>query len=375
MQADITRLKDTAAKLKAIDGSKLSQMDRDDRDVLLGVIDGQLLQEETLQTWRHDPGNYVGLLTYAIYGLIERDFAALDTRMKDVIARENAMPAMLAEAKKNLADMPPVFVEVALQNLDGGISFLSKDAPEAFKDVKDAGLQKQLADSTKATVDAANDFKAWLTAQKPNAHGSFVLGRANLQRLLASDLVDVPVEKVLAAGEAQFAKDHAAYLETEKLVDPKNSMQALSEIEKDHPADTAQLLNAAQGDLKQLQSFIEQHHIVDLPSQQLPVVAETPPFARAVIFGQTDAPGALEAHATKVYYFITPPDPKSSPAKQAELLAYWNRPMLQNLTVHELLPGHFTQYPVQHANRGGRWCASWLAPTPPPKAGRITASR
>jgi len=61
---------------------------------------------------------------------------------------------------------------------------------------------------------------------------------------------------------------------------------------------------------------------------------------------------ALEAHATKVYYFITPPDPKSSPAKQAELLAYWNRPMLQNLTVHESLPGHFTQYLFQHANPG-----------------------
>ena len=84
--------------------------------------------------------------------------------------------------------------------------------PAAFEDVKDPGLQKQLADSTKAAVDAAKDFKAWLTAQKPNAHGSFILGRDKLQRLLASDLVDVPVEKVLAAGEAQFAKDHAAYL-------------------------------------------------------------------------------------------------------------------------------------------------------------------
>ena len=61
---EIARLKDTTAKLRAIDGTKLSATDRDDRDVLLGTIDGQLLQEETLQTWRHDPGNYVGLLTY-----------------------------------------------------------------------------------------------------------------------------------------------------------------------------------------------------------------------------------------------------------------------------------------------------------------------
>src|SRR6202012_1507710 len=87
-----------------------------------------------------------------------------------------------------------------------------------------------------------------------------------------------------------------------------------------------------------------------LPSQMLPVVDETPPFARATIFGETDPPGALETHATKVYYFITPPDPKSSAAEQAQMLAYWNRPMLQNLTVHESLPGHFTQYLYLHAN-------------------------
>jgi len=349
--SEIARLKDTTAKLRAIDGSKLSLKDRDDRDVLLGVIDGQLLQEETLQSWKHDPGNYVNLLTYAVFGLMERDFAPIQQRMQDTIARENAMPAMLAAAKKNLADMPPVYIDVALDNLDGGISFLSTDVPAAFKDVKDASLQKQLAGSTRAAVDAAKDFKAWLTAQKPNAHGSFVLGRANLQRLLASDLVDVPVEKVLAAGEAQFQKDRADYLATEKLIDPKNPQHAMDEVEADHP-DAAHLIETARAGLVSLQKFIADHKILTLPSQQLPVVAETPPFARAVIFGQTDAPGALETHATKAYYFITPPEPTWPKARQEKLLSYFNRSFLQNLSVHEALPGHFTQYLFQHANPG-----------------------
>lgn len=347
---EIARLKDTQARLRAVDAAQLAPMDRDDRDVLMGEIDGTLLQDETIQGWRHDPGTYVNLLTYAAFQLIERDFAPLQERMENVIAREKQMPAMLAAAKSNLTGMPPVFIDVALQNLDGGISVLANDVPSAFKSVNDPALQKALAASTTAAVNAAKDFKMWLAAQKPNAHGSFVLGRATLQRLLASDLVDVPVEKVLAAGEAQFAQDHAAYLATAKLVDANNPRQALAEIEKDHPANTAQLLEIARNDLTQLQSFIEQNRIVALPSQMLPVVAETPPFARAVIFGQTDAPGALEAHATKVYYFITPPDPKSPPAQQASLLAYWNRPMLQNLTVHESLPGHFVQYLYLHAH-------------------------
>ena len=346
---EIARLKDTTAKLRAIDGTKLPATDRDDRDVLLGAIDGQLLQEETVQTWRHDPGNYVNLLTYAAFGLIERDFAPLPDRMKNIIARETRMSTMLAEAKKNLADMPPVFIDVALDNLDGGISFLSKDVPDAFKGVGDPALQKKLVESTKAATDAAKDFKAWLTAQKPGAHGSFVLGRANLQRLLKTDLVDVSVEKVLAAGEAQLASDRAAYLETEKLIDPKNPATAMAKVESDHP-DAAHLISTAREGLESLQGFIAQHRILTLPSQQLPVVAETPPFARAVIFGQTDAPGALETHATKAYYFITPPEATWPATRQEKLLSYFNRAFLQNLSVHEALPGHFTQYLFQHAN-------------------------
>lgn len=348
---EIARLKDTEAKLRAIDGAKLSLMDRDDRDVLVGEIDRQLLEDETIQLWRHDPGTYVNLLTTAAFQLIERDFAPLPERMKNTIAREKLMPAMLMEGKKNLTDMPPVFIDVALDNLDGGISFLTNDVPAAFKDVKDAALQKQLADSTKAAVDAAKDFKAWLVAQKPKAHGSFVLGRANLQRLLASDLVDVPVEKVLAAGEAQFQKDRTDYLATEKLIDPKNPDKAMEEVEADHP-DAAHLIETARAGLVNLQKFIADHKILTLPSQQLPVVAETPPFARAVIFGQTDAPGALETHATKAYYFITPPEPTWPKARQEKLLSYFNRSFLQNLSVHEALPGHFTQYLFQHANPG-----------------------
>jgi hypothetical protein len=346
---EVALLKGFKTKLQAVDGSALPLTDRDDRDVLVGEIDRTLLEDETIQLWRHDPGTYVNILTYAAFQLIERDFAPLPERMKNMIAREKLMPAMLAQGEKNLTDMPPVFIDVALDNLNGGIGFLSNDVPAAFKSVNDPALQKQLADSTKAAVAAANDFKAWLTAQKPGAHGSFMIGRDGLQKLLDSDLVDVPVEKVLAAGEAQLAKDRADYLATEKLVDPKNPDKAMAEVEADHP-DAAHLISTAREGLVGLQNFIEQHHILTLPSQMLPEVAPTPPFARAVIFGQTDAPGALETHATKAYYFITPPDPTWPQARQDKLLSYFNRSFLQNLTVHEALPGHFTQYLFSRAN-------------------------
>jgi len=346
---EAARLSSILTRLRGLDVVKLSPLQRDDRDVLAAEVDRALLEELTIQNWRHNPASYVDLMTTAIYSLIERDFAPLDSRMRSAIARENLLPAMLANAKRNLVNMPPVFVDVALENLAGATSFLGKDVPEAFAPVKDAALKSQFAASTKAALAAVADYKAFLIAQKPNAHGSFVLGHDVLQHLLATDMVNVPVDHVMAAGRAQLAKDRAAFLDTEKLVDPKNPAGALDLIEQQHP-DAAHLISTARGQLVSLQAFIENHKILDLPSHMLPAVDETPPFSRAMIFGEMDWPGPLETRATKAYYFITPPDSKDSKAEQNKYLEYFNTALLQNLSVHEALPGHFTQYLFSHAN-------------------------
>jgi len=345
------RLTAILASLKAVNGALLSPIERDDRDILAARIGGQLLQEQTIQPWRHNPATYVDLMTSGVYSLIERDFAPLPDRMSSVIARERAIPAMLAAAKQNLGDMPPVFVDIALENLDGATGFIGKDVPSAFAEVNDPALKAGLGASTQAALAAMADYKAFLIARKPDAHGDFVLGRETLQRLLAADMVDVPVDQVMAAGRAQLAKDHAAFLATEKLVDPADPSGALALVEKDHPA-ADQLIGVARDQLASLQAFIESRHIVDLPSSMLPTVAETPPFSRALIFGELDPPGPLETHATKAYYFITPPDPNASKAEQENLLEYFNTALLQNLSVHEALPGHFVQYLFQRANPG-----------------------
>jgi uncharacterized protein (DUF885 family) len=348
---EAARLAAIAARLHQLDASSLPQTERDDRDILAAHIDGALLEELTVQQWRHNPASYVDLMTTSIYALIERDFAPLPDRMRNVIARETLIPLLLAQAQHNLVAMPAVFIDIALENLDGAAGFLARDVPGAFAAVPDQKLHADLAAATRAALSAVSGYRRFLVASKPHASGSFVLGRANLQRLLASDMVNVPVEQVMQAGRAQLAKDRAAFLATEKLVDPQAPQDALALVQKIHP-DAAHLVSTARSQLRMLQTYITAHAILTLPSAMLPAVGETPPFARATIFGELDPPGPLETHATKAYYFITPPDPKQSAAKQENYLEYFNTSLLQNLSVHEALPGHFTQYLFAHANPG-----------------------
>jgi hypothetical protein len=337
--------------LGRVDRTKLTPLQRDDLDLLAAQIGGQLLEEERVQQWRHNPDTYVSLATNGSYTLIERNYAPLAQRLQSAIARERSIPALFATAKLNLVAMPAPWVEIGIEDVAGAIDFLGHDLPKAFASVKDKKAQAELAAATKGAVAAAQDFAAWLKVQQKTAHGSFVYGSDNFRRLMAADMIDLSPEVVLAAGRAQLKRDQDAFRAASALVDPKKPSDALHVIEADHP-DGAHLVSTARDQLAGLRAFIVAHKIIDLPGTDLPQVAETPEFQRAVVFGEMDPPGPFEMNATKAYYYITPPDAAKSAAEQDAYLSYFNRPLLLNLSVHEALPGHFVQYLYERANPG-----------------------
>jgi uncharacterized protein (DUF885 family) len=335
-------LQKTLSVVGGLDPKALTQTERDDREILMGSLEWQLRDEIKIQTWRHNPDTYVGTGFSAINGLITRAFDTPEARLRSVIARENQLPKMLKDAKANLADMPPIYIDIALEDLAGGVNFLEKNVPDAFHEVKDQELKAGLKASTAKAVAAFKDFKSFLVREKPRSHGQFALGRDNFIALLHNDLIDVTPEQVLAAGQAQLERDRAAWGEVSKQIDPAHPDQAFSEIEADHPG-SDKLLTTAKEQLVELQRFVEEHHIVTLPYPILPKVEETPEFQRAIVFGEMDWPGPFETKATDSYYYITPPDAKAPADEQEKFLRLWNYPTLRNLTVHEAMPGHFVQ--------------------------------
>ena len=325
-----------------LDTSGLTARARDERDVLAAAINRELLQNEQIRPYRHDPDSYVSLATNAVYGLIDRDYAPPADRLRAAIARERAIPAMLALAPAQLADVPQVFLDIAREDLDGAFDFIGKDVPLAFAGVRDTGLQNRLAASTRATLDALTRYKAALAGLK--ATGSFVLGAEVMRGLLAADLVDVPIETVLAAGRAQLAKDKAAFLDIERRLDKDHPADSLVLVRHDHPP-ADQLVATATEQLKGLQDFVVSHRIVTLPAMTLPTVIPTPAFQRALITAAMDWPGPFETSPGGLtsFYFITPPSGSFTPEQVEQVLGDFNRPELEITTAHEAMPGHFVQ--------------------------------
>jgi uncharacterized protein (DUF885 family) len=70
---NIARLQKALDALTAIDPATLSAGDRDDREMLIGSINGKLLDLETIRYWQKDPDIYVNSATAAVFNLVHRD--------------------------------------------------------------------------------------------------------------------------------------------------------------------------------------------------------------------------------------------------------------------------------------------------------------
>ncbi len=326
---------------------------RDDIEFLVSSIKGFLLADETVRMWRKDPDYYANLATDAVFGLIKRDFAPARDRLRSVIARERRIPAMLAASKSLLTEPARVYVEIAQDQIDGNIAFFQTDLPSAFAAVTDPALKAAFAESNGAVLAALADYKAFLARLLPRATFPFALGRATFQeKLLDEDMVDLPVDKILEIGMADLRRNQATLAEAAHRIDPAKSLdQVMAEVTKDHVA-ADRLLPTAKDQLAMLRRFVIDHDIVSVAGDDQPIVAETPPFMRATTFASMDAPATLEQHAKESYYFITLPDPRWPAAKQEEYLEGYNTPLLQNVSVHEVWPGHFVQHLYDLAEPG-----------------------
>jgi uncharacterized protein (DUF885 family) len=334
------------AEFQAINPRTLSPDDRDDREIMIALMHSGLLEEDQIQMWRKNADAYSGAVTGSIFTLVKRNFAPLPERLRSVIEREKQIPRGLLQARQVLRNSPKIYTDIAIAQLPGNIDFFQTTVTEAFKDVKDAALLAEFKSSNDGAIAALKDYLTWLQKDLlPRSNGAFAIGSENYRlKLLYDEMVDVPLPRLLKIGMAQLRKDQRAFIETARRIDPnKSPEEVLKELEKDHPA-AETLLSSAQQQLDGLRRFLIDHKIINVPGGAQARVVETPPFQRATTFASMDTPGPYEANATEAFYNITLPDPSWPKEKKEEYLQGYNYPLLSNVSVHEVWPGHYTQF-------------------------------
>jgi uncharacterized protein (DUF885 family) len=347
IEARIAEVHAFVARFEALPAASLGEDEAIDRAFLVSQARAELFDLETWQNWRHNPMVYARLPGEAADGLMKRAFAPAPARLRSLVARLRKIPTIFAAARANLDNPAPEHVTLALRITKGSIGFFDK-ATRAWAATAgaDAALMKEFEAANAGALAAVRAFAEWLERDlAPRARGSFALGEARYRELLhLQEMVETPLPDLDVMIEAQLARDRAAFLATAARIAPgKPPAEVLAALTAEHPT-AEDLIPAVARGLEAARAFATKRGVVTFPSEQRPVVKETPPYARAAIFAAMDTPGVYEPPGLAAYYYVTPVEPDWTPARREEHLRAFNTFTAADIDVHEAYPGHFLQF-------------------------------
>jgi uncharacterized protein (DUF885 family) len=343
---EIAALHGFEKRFLAVDAQQLNETEAADRLMLISFLRSNLLELETIRPWEKNPDIYSSGITGSIYVIMSRKFASADDRLRSVVAREKLMPAVFAEARKNLQNPPKIYTEIALEQIPGGISFFQTDVPAAFASASDPAVKAEFAKSNAAVIAALQDYEKWMKSDLlPRSSGQFRIGAETFsKKLLYDEMVDAPLDRLLEIGTADLHANQLKFNAIAKEVDPgKTPKQVLDDLGATHPAPD-KLLQTFRDTFNGLIGFINEKHIVTIPSKVEPTLQETPPFMRALTTASMDTPGPYEKVATEGFFNVTLPAPGDTPEEIAGRMSGFNKGTIVSTSVHEAYPGHYVQF-------------------------------
>ncbi|MBX7096536.1 MAG: DUF885 domain-containing protein [Myxococcaceae bacterium] len=334
--------------LRALDRAQLSFDERIDAEALDATLEAEVVDLGTMQSWTHNPMDYAGLPGGAIDALMKRNFAPSTERLKLVDALLKQVPAVYAAAKANLVNPPKEFTDLAIRMAKGSVGFFQESVTEWAKEplAKDPAQRAEFEAANTAAADATKAFATWLEQDlKPRSKGVYALGaEAFLRKLKLEEMIDLPLPELLARGEAQLAKDAAAFAATAKKIDPrKTPAQVMKLISAEHPT-ADDLIPSVRRSVDAARQYLVDKDLITLPSEVKPLIEETPAYARSGTFASMDTPGPDETVATEAFYYVTPVEKDWDQKHKDEHLRLYNPYVVAAINVHEAYPGHYTQF-------------------------------
>ena len=344
-----------AARLAAIDQGALSAEHRVDAAMMADSVARRVFEIDELRehTWnplQANPGR-------AIYQLLARDFAPLPDRLGSVAARLAAIPAVLAEARRQLGRMPRVHLETAIGQFDGTIALVSKEIDAALEAEGSAPqCAAQLARVRPAALEALTEHRSWLSAQlaSPDGFADPRIGPERFARKLSLTLsAAADADAILARAEADLdrASEEIAQLAVEMAggakPGPEVVREVLDRLAEDVPDDTT-ILEFCRDALAEQTAFVTDRRLLSVYDDPVELIV-MPEIDRGISVAYCDSPGPLEPSPLSTFIAVSP-TPADWPAERvASFYREYNRHMVHNLMVHEAMPGHYLQ--LQHSRR------------------------
>jgi hypothetical protein len=369
--AEIATLKTAAAELAAFGDSSLTPDERVDKRILAGVIDGWLLEQETLENWKRNPMTYASALSDGVHNLMTMENDPAPVRMRRLIGKLSGVPALLQAARTNITNPPKIFAERGLGMMRAASSMLATDLPLAFAAQKGMPLMDSLMTAATAARTEIDAYTAYFEKDViPRANGEWKIGGdAVARRYRSEELIDVPLADLAALGERELKGAQERFRAAANRLAPGADAQATwLTIRRNHPK-RGEVVAAAQAIVDSLTRFIATKDLAVVPEGERVVVAAAQPFSLG--FASMHASPPLEKMPVQSFFYITDADSADSPAQQEAWLERFNFASLAITAAHEAMPGHWL-HAVHMRQTPGKICRIWIGlnPFPQPSSGQ-----
>ena len=238
----------------------LPRAERLDLSMVQANISASLLDLQELHSLNRDPDRYPSLIADSVFSLAKRNFAPLDERLLSVISRIEKAPALLAAAKENIQPniVPPIYAEVALEQLPGTIELFKTTIPGIFA-TANPQLKEKFATANAKLLEELVSYQTFVKEKVlPNAHGQFAIGEAAYCKKLAYDeMEEEKLDVILANGYKELRRLQERFKKLAHTINPKvSALECFESIASDHPQPD-KLVSSTADVLDRIAAFIE----------------------------------------------------------------------------------------------------------------------
>jgi uncharacterized protein (DUF885 family) len=350
------------SELRKIDRAKLSTAWAIDHELIGDRIAAELFSLTELKPHEWDVQLYNEAVGGAFYYLTipPEDPARWPDRLEAVLARMEALPRFLEQAKANLKTPPKVFTEFVIAQNKGNVATFEESLPRLFEPYP--ALNARFVALRPAAVKAVQDFQAFLEGELlARSTGDWRLGRLKWERKLRLTLQsDATSEEIGQAAEAaldatRFEMYDVALPLYRAMFPGDRTYLALSgdarinhvvgrviaEASQEHGT-PASIFEDVKRHTAKIKGFIKAADLIGLPPETDNFVLEpTPPFLDGLAVAFYNPAPAFEPDLKKSYWISSVPKPGTEDAES--YLREYNDHILQALTIHEAFPGHYVQ--------------------------------
>ena len=368
------------AALAAIDRDALSRANQVDYELLRAQLEADLWWLDTFQEWAWNPLVYVNTSGSSVYGLVARDFAPLEQRLLAAAARLEQLPRFLQQARESLEPerVPKIHAETAVKQNPGLVSIIENMIAPDMDQLTPATRDRLEAAITTAR-DAIDEHQTWLEEDLlPRAAGDFRIGAELYDRKLAFAL-NSPLgrKEIKARAEAEYESVRNQMYEIAREVyaakhpftsfpdQPEEAYKqaiiraALEEAYLELPPRDG-IVEVARQQLQQASDFVVENNIVTMPDEPVEIII-MPEFQRGVAVAYLDPPGPLDKDQS-AFYAVAPLPADWTEEQVNSFLREYNLYSMQDLTIHEGVPGHYLQLALSNRYPSTLRSVLWSGP-------------